>query len=312
GEKPEKFETLGLRPVSPFGADLPHSDIFSAATPDILVQLHKGVFMAMLCAGRQSPPSLRAEATSSIDQRFRAMTKHGDLRHFKKGISLVSQWCGTEYKNMEKVFLGVIAGAADVTVVQPVRAILDFTYYAHFEAHTKDSLLRMKTAWIDFHKSKSIFLAKGVREHFNIPKLHSMEYYFASIRLLGTADGYSTEKPKRLVCLLGEIDMDASNQQSNYMSQMTIWLNRQDVVRPFEAYLAWRAAPHLHTSASNAACLAADDRAPVITRSAVRGQGGPGSGLEVAEFDHSCCGASGQESFQDRRTLFKQAGKDRA
>ena len=52
----------------------------------------------------------------------------------------MTQWTGAEHKNMEKVFLGVLAGATDPAVIWAVWAILDFIYYAHFETHTDKSL----------------------------------------------------------------------------------------------------------------------------------------------------------------------------
>jgi hypothetical protein len=70
------------------------------------------------------------------------MPIHPKVCYFKKGISLISQWTGGEYKDMEKVFLGVLAGAAPLDVLRAVRGLLDFIYFAHFEAHTDASLVR--------------------------------------------------------------------------------------------------------------------------------------------------------------------------
>ncbi|KAI9068219.1 hypothetical protein FKP32DRAFT_1562189 [Trametes sanguinea] len=236
GNKLSEFSEWGLRAVEPFWEDLPHANIFSALTPDLLHQLHKGVFKDHLVSWATKAMEGGAQ---EVDQRFKAMLKHSDLRHFKNGISLVSQWMGTEYKNMEKVFLGVVAGAADEHVVCAVRAILDFIYLAHFEAHSDQSLDSLHHAWRDFHHYKAIFIELGIREHFNFPKGHSTEHYEASIRSVGTADGYSTEHPERLHIDFAKLAYGASNKQASYIQQMTRWLERQEAVIKFASYLEW-------------------------------------------------------------------------
>ncbi|CDO78221.1 hypothetical protein BN946_scf184887.g9 [Trametes cinnabarina] len=239
GDKPSEFSEWGLRAVEPFWEDLPHANIFSALTPDLLHQLHKGVFKDHLVSWATKAMEGSAQ---EVDRRFKAMPKHSDLRHFKNGISLVSQWTGTEYKNMEKVFLGVVAGAADKHVVCAVCAILDFIYLAHFEAHSDQSLDSLHHAWRDFHHYKAIFIELSIREHFNFPKGHSTEHYEASIRSVGTADGYSTEHPERLHIDFAKLAYGASNKQASYIQQMTHWLERQEAVFKFVSYLEWATA----------------------------------------------------------------------
>ncbi|KAH9852900.1 hypothetical protein C2E23DRAFT_729774 [Lenzites betulinus] len=236
GRKPPEFTEWGLRAVVPFWTELPHADIFSALTPDILHQLHKGIFKDHLVSWATQAIE---DGSDEVDRRFKAMLKHSDLRHFNKGISLVSQWTGTEYKNMEKVFLGVVAGAGDERVTRTVRAVLDFIYYAHFETHTDASLDALHAAWKDYHKYKTVFVELEIRQHFNFPKGHSTEHYEPSIRSLGTADGYSTEHPERLHIDFAKLAYGASNKKSTYIQQMTRWLQRQEAVHRFARYLAW-------------------------------------------------------------------------
>ncbi len=183
GLKPQEYEDWGLRPVNPFWMDLPHCNIFECFTPDILHQLHKSVFKDHLVKWTASTIDVDdgRKPDDEIDYWFKAMTRHPSLRHFKKGISLVTQWTGNEYKNMEKIFLSVIAGAANWEVTVCVRAVLDFIYYAHFEEHTDESLAKLE-AWCTFHRHKNIFIDLNAHNDFNIPKIHSTMHYAAMIR----------------------------------------------------------------------------------------------------------------------------------
>ena len=166
------------------------------------------------------------------------MTQGTDLRHFKKGISLILQWTGTEYKNMEKVFLGVLAGQAEPGLICIIHATLDFIYYAHFEYHTSDSLHKLEQAWVAFHQNKHYFIDNGIHTHFNIPKIHSMQHYVAAIVSLGSADGYSTESPERLHIDFAKSAYRASNKKQ-YAKQMTKWLMLQESCHRFSNYLHW-------------------------------------------------------------------------
>ncbi|KAJ7184817.1 Zn-finger domain-containing protein [Mycena filopes] len=234
GKQPPQFKDDGIRAVyQPFWADLPHTDIFSCFTPDLLHQIHQGVFKDHL---RKWCVALIGE--KEFDARFIAMHGHAGLRHFRKGISSVSQWTGTEHKEMQRVFVGVMAGAVKPQVLTVVRSLIDFFYYARFESHTSTTLDALQACLDTFHLNKQIIIDLGVREHFNIPKIHSLQHYVDVIRSLGSADGYNTEAPERLHIDFAKKAYRASNKR-DYTSQMTLWLQRQEAFALRESYLDW-------------------------------------------------------------------------
>nr|VWO99055.1 Uncharacterized protein [Ganoderma boninense] len=234
GSDVPEFDEHGLRPIpQPFWAELPHTDIFATISPDILHQLHKGIFKDHLVAWVS-----KLIGKAELDRRFASLSRCHGVRHFKTGISGLTQWTGAEAKEIEKVLLGILVGRVEPDVVAAVKALLDFIYLAQYHVHSDTTLQLMQNALRNFHRHKDCFVKLGVREHFNIPKLHALLHYLEAIASLGCLDGLNTETSERLHIDYAKNAYRASS-RNEYVAQMTTWLQRQEAVVRKDSYLSW-------------------------------------------------------------------------
>ena len=215
---------VGLKPVyHPFWEGLPLTDIFVSITPDILHQLLQGVMKHLIAW------LVRIFGPAAIDMRCKAIPPNHKVMIFTKGITTLSKVTGQIHKKMCSILLGLIVGLPipgrqdPSRIVKAVRALLDFLFLAQYPSHTTHTLHQLEDSLSVFHANKDIFMDLGVRENFNLPKLHSLMHYAASIQLFGTMDSYNTEQSERLHIDLAKDAYRATNHKDEY-SQMTTWL----------------------------------------------------------------------------------------
>jgi hypothetical protein len=178
----------GLNGVeAPWWEDFPGLDICKIICPDVLHGLHKA--FKDHCATW----NINLVGKLEMDTRFKYIPKYTGFRHFSGGISKISQWSGKEHRDLQRVFLAVIAGSPHVPIeaLQATRAEIDFIYLAQYFSHTDhtDSTLNQLVGYnASFHKFKNIFITtearrgkNGVINHFHIPKLHTRHHYPAFI-----------------------------------------------------------------------------------------------------------------------------------
>lgn len=235
-----EFDNQGLKPFGlPFWADLPLCNIYTCLAPDLLHQLHKGVFDHLLewCL-------TVANNDAEVDRRMSALPSHPSLRHFTSGFTNLKQTTGTEHRHIQKVILGVLAGLVPDDVLNAMRAIVDFIYYSQFDTHTSHTLLLLDDALSSWHEYKDVFVRLRIRHElfFRINKIHSMEHYSDLIRQLGAADGFNTELPERLHIEYAKLAYKATNRKQ-YLRQMCTYLSRCEAIYRFDDYLDWAMSP---------------------------------------------------------------------
>jgi hypothetical protein len=234
------FDSEGLKPFGkPFWADLsPLCNIFTCLMPNILHQLHKGVFKDHLMNWCTKLLKKTLGSADSVDNRYKLMPKHSTLRHFLSGVTGLKQSTASEHREMQKVFIGVMASLVPDKVLRVVIAAIDFIHYARLPMHTTTTLQLLDDALEHFHVDKDVFIEYEIRTHFNINKIHSMVHYSESIRQVGTADGYNTETPERLHIEFAKRAYKATN-RCDFFDQMTVYLERRERVAKFDVYIRW-------------------------------------------------------------------------
>ncbi|KAI0040537.1 hypothetical protein FA95DRAFT_1549668 [Auriscalpium vulgare] len=243
---PELFfaecEEARIKPVDhPFWEDLSFSNVFTAITPDILHQMYQGMV-------KHTVEWLhKAFGAAEMDERCKRLPRNHGARLFSSGISHLSRVSGQEHKDMCRILMALIVdlelpdGSSPARVVRAVRALLDFLYLAQYPSHSENTLGYLEEALQRFHDNKDVFEELGIREHFNIPKLHGLSHYVASIKLFGTTDNYNTEATERLHIDYAK-DAYRSTNHKDAFHQMTRWLVRREQIWQHERYISWPAA----------------------------------------------------------------------
>ncbi|KAJ7467254.1 hypothetical protein B0H11DRAFT_2159564 [Mycena galericulata] len=230
----------GIKPVvHPFWQDLPYTNIFLAITSDVLPLLYQGIIKHLIEWLKE------ACGADELDARCRRLPPNHNIRLFMKGISNLNMVTGREHDQISRFLLVIIidvklpGGVSAVRLVQAVRGILDFVYAAQYPMHTTQTLVNLEDSRTRFHQNKSIFVDLGIREHFNLPKLHSCEHYSQNIMRFGTSDSYNTEYTERLHIGLAKDAYRSTNRKDEF-SQMTLWLERKEKIQRHDKFVAWK------------------------------------------------------------------------
>jgi len=229
----------GIKPiVDPFWKDLPYVHIYRSITPDVLHQLYQGIVKHVIGW------VIKACGAREIDARCRRMPPNHNIRHFMKGISSLSRVTGQEHDQMCRILLGLVidiplpGGVYNMRLIRAVRAVLDFLYLAQYPVHTDETLETLEDALTRFHEAKDIFIDLGIRNSYNIPKLHFVQHYMMFIRLYGTTDNFDTAYTERLHIDFAKDAYNATNHKDEF-TQMAKWLERKEKIFRHEQYLKW-------------------------------------------------------------------------
>ncbi|RXW22226.1 hypothetical protein EST38_g3624 [Candolleomyces aberdarensis] len=254
-EDPVGFQQLAkelrVKPVDePFWKDLPFAHIYRSITPDVLHQLYQGLVKHVVGWITE------ACGAAEIDARCRRLPPNHNTHTFLKGITSLSRVSGKEHAAMCQILLGLLTdirlpnGVSNIPLQRAVRALLDFVYLAQYPVHTTQTLRLMEDALEAFHHNKHIFVTLGIREHFNIPKLHFASHYARCIKLFGTTDNFNTEYTERLHIDLAKDAYRATNHKDEF-SQMVRWLERKEKMSRHAQHIEWRLTSKSHSPSTD-------------------------------------------------------------
>ena len=246
GEFIQNCKEAKIKPiVNPFWKNLPYSDPFQAICPDLLHQVFQGLVKYLVAW------LTKAYGATELDARCRRLPPNHHIRLFMKGITHLSHLSGKEHKQICSFLLGLVIDAPcqegdashKAKLLRTVVGALNFIYLAQYPCHTDATLQLLEEELQDFNSDRDVLIELGIREDFNIMKLHFFEHYRALIELFGPLDGVNTEYFERLHIDFVKEAYRATNHKDEYW-QMVLWLERKEKILRHTKYINWLLHPH--------------------------------------------------------------------
>ncbi|KAJ7840102.1 hypothetical protein B0H14DRAFT_3696876 [Mycena olivaceomarginata] len=178
--------------IIPFTQDFPRADIHEMLSPDLLHQIIKGTFKDHLVTWVGEYINIKHEKAEAdaimdeIDCRYNCCCT--GLRQFKQGRRF-KQWTGDDSKALMKVYLAAIKGLVPPAIVEALSAFLDFRYLVRRADFDESTLDAIDAAVLKHHERREVFRDLKVRDHFSLPRQHSVKHYRINIEDFGAPGG---------------------------------------------------------------------------------------------------------------------------
>ncbi len=182
-----------------------------------------------------------------FDRRLSVLQPCVGFWHFQNGFTQFKQHTGREQRDLERVFLAVIAGHPNVNqkIMFAMRGYLDFIYLGQYPSHSSGTLQYLEQALRHFHRYNHAISESGVHNgprrqgKFNIKKLELMQHVPRLIKLLGAADQFTTDQTERCHITMAKTPYRATNKK-DFNSQMCRFNDREEKVNLFSGWLEWK------------------------------------------------------------------------
>ncbi|EPS93773.1 hypothetical protein FOMPIDRAFT_1055679 [Fomitopsis schrenkii] len=159
--------------VHPFWRHLPYTNIHSSVTPNVLHQLYQGVVKHVM---EWSTDLLDKH---ELDRHIWCLSPAYGTRHFRNGITALSQVSGMERKHMVRILLACLVRKIPVKVVLVFRALLDFIYLAQYTAHDNKTFKYMEEALKTYHKNQDMLVKLGATDNYNTEAFERLHIDYA-------------------------------------------------------------------------------------------------------------------------------------
>jgi hypothetical protein len=205
-------------------------------THDALHGLHKFFYDHMVRW------ALNIMKDDEFDQRLKVLQPRIGVRHWSNGISKLKQVTGREHRELEKVFIAIIAGGVSEDTLRAMRALLEFIFHAQDLFLYDETLHALRESLREFHHYKSAIIhdggrkgKRGIIDHFEIPKLEMLQIISRSTKLMGAPYQWTSDITERCHITLVKTPYRMSNKR-NFSEQCARFMDRVEKMHHFGLY----------------------------------------------------------------------------